>query len=226
MITCLIVDDEIMSRKLLENHINKNEHLKLVKQCENVKSAIDYLSENEVDLIFLDIEMPGANGFELIEQCPILPFIIITSSKEEYAYEAFEYQVDDYLRKPIKIPRFQQAIQKIINKNIKPSNDHDSIFIKVDGKHVKIELKDILFIENVGDYVKFKMNEKSFIVHSTLKRLIQKLPQKKFMKVHRSFIINLDKIVDIEENSLLIQDHLIPVSRANKAPLMERLNLI
>jgi len=224
----MIVEDDLMSQKLLENHCKKFPELIHIATCENVEEALKVMASKEIDLLFLDIEMPGATGFDLLDQCSVIPHVIVTSSKEEYAFEAFQYQVTDYLRKPIKLPRFQQAIYKIFNSTVqephKKSDNH--IFIKDEGRFIKIFLDDILFVENIGDYVRFHTDKKNYIVYSTLKKLTEKLPSDRFMKVHRSYIINLDKIVDIEENSILIHKNIVPVSRANKQALMERLNLI
>ncbi|NNF36171.1 MAG: response regulator transcription factor [Saprospiraceae bacterium] len=227
-IKSIIVEDDLMSQKLLQNHCNKFTEIEVLSICGNVEEALSFMETASIDLIFLDIEMPGATGFDLLDRCSVIPHVIVTSSKEEYAFEAFQYQVTDYLRKPIKLPRFNQAVQKVLESQVevahKKTDNH--IFIKDEGRFVKIFLDDILFVENIGDYVRFHTEEKKHIVYSTLKKLAEKLPSDRFMRVHRSFIINLDKIVDIEENSILIHKNIVPVSRANKQPLMERLNLI
>lgn len=226
---CLIVDDDPMSRKLLEHHCMRNDSLELIAICENVETALETLKNSPIDIIFLDIEMPGSNGFELLEQCSVIPFVIVISSKKEYAFEAFQYQVIDYLQKPVTIPRFQQAIGKVMSQMnstaVHESVESSNIFIKSDGRLVKIELEDLLYVENVGDYVKFHTVQGKVIAYSTLKRLEEKLDEG-FLKVHRSFIINLSKIKDIEENTIVIGDKVIPISRAHKKTLLDKLNLI
>ncbi len=229
MLKCIIIDDDLMARKSLERLCQKNENLNVVGAFEDGQSGLDFINETEVDLIFLDIEMPEMTGIEFVEKATALPQVIFTTSKQEYAFDAFEYQVSDFLKKPIAQPRFQLAIEKA--KEIqKQYNDYKAnsreVYVKEDGCYTRVPFEKILYFENAGDYVKIQTTEKSHIIHSTLKAIDKKLGSFEFLKVHRSFIVNLKKIKDIEENTLVIDKKVIPISRANKPVLMGKLNVL
>ncbi len=229
ILDCMIVDDEIMARKSLGRFCEKHDNLNVVQICENANDALSYLIEHSVDLIFLDIEMPELSGLEFLEQVVTLPQIIFTTSKTEYAYEAFEYSITDYLKKPINISRFQQAVEKALEeqqKNNAYRANAKEVYLKVEGKYVRVAYDEILYFENAGDYVKVKTTESSYIIYSTLKNIDAKLDNPQFLKVHRSFIVNLNKIKDIEEGTLVIEKKVIPISRANKSILMNKLNIL
>lgn len=229
ILDCMIVDDEIMARKSLQRFCEKHENLNVVQICENANDALSYLTEHSVDLVFLDIEMPELSGLEFLEQVTTLPQIIFTTSKTEYAYEAFEYSITDYLKKPINFTRFQQAVEKAIEeqqKNNAYRANAKEVYLKVEGKYVRVAYHEILYFENAGDYVKVKTIESSYIIYSTLKNIDAKLNNPQFLKVHRSFIVNLNKIKDIEEGTLVIDKKVIPISRANKSILMSKLNIL
>ncbi len=229
MINCLIVEDNKMAQKALERHCQKMENLNLIDSCSTIDDALEVLENNTVDLIFLDIELGDSKGFEVLDNSPVIPNVIVISSEEKYAFEAFKYDVDNYLKKPISFPDFKVAVEKVtstmdVNKN--GAAQTNNIFIKSHGRYINLSLDDIYYIENIGDYVKFHLEKESHLVHGTIKGFAGKLPRDKFLKVHRSYIVNLAKIVDLEENSLLVGRQLIPVSRANKKELMNKLNLI
>lgn len=232
---CIIVDDDIMARKALERLCCKNIHLNVIGIFENGKLALDYLENNEEpDLVFLDVEMPELTGIELMRSLPDLNAVIFTTSKTEYAFDAFQFQAIDYLHKPITIQRFEQAILKAVDSISKKnalseariSNSTNEIYVKEDGRLIRVPCDDILFFENIGDYVRVKTLKGQHIIHGTLKGVDESLGDSRFLKVHRSFIINLSKIKDIEENSLVIEKTVIPISRANKNELMGRLKVL
>lgn len=234
---CLIVDDELMARKYLEKLCAKMPVLDLVGSCASAKEAMEVLQKEPIDILFLDVEMPGLSGLELLNQLPFLPKVIMTTSKTEYAFDAFQYQAVDYLKKPINFPRFRQAIEKILESEetvgqttsaAAPVQDEEveEIFIKDNNRLTKITLKDILYIENIGDYVKIITKDDQYTIYGTIKGIAAKLPEKNFLKVHRSYIINMKEIVDVEANSILIDKKLIPVSRAHKQQLFDRLKLL
>ncbi|MDX1700567.1 MAG: LytTR family DNA-binding domain-containing protein [Melioribacteraceae bacterium] len=228
MIKCMILEDDLMARKSLERLCSKMDNLELVASCEDVGSALKTLENDEIDLIFLDIEVGDSTGFELLDKSPVLPEVIVTSAKEEYAFEAFQYEVSNYLKKPISFPKFKAAVERISGELQKKTSQSrkNHIFIRSEGRYINLKLDEIFYIENIGDYARFHTENKSHIVHGTMKGLAEKLPSDQFMKVHRSFIVNLEKIKDIEENSLLVGRQIIPVSRSNKTKLIERLNLL
>ncbi|MEO1262040.1 MAG: LytTR family DNA-binding domain-containing protein [Bacteroidota bacterium] len=229
ILNCMIVDDDLMSRKALERHCAKMESLNLVYSCESAEEALERLPEDTIELIFLDIEMPGLSGIDFLEKVPIVPQVIFTTSKPEYAFEAFEYQVTDFLKKPIAYPRFLKAVEKVLDvqqQNNAYKASSQEIYVKSDGKYIRLPFDHILYFENVGDYVSIKTTNGNYIINSTLKNIDLKLSNPQFLKVHRSYIVNLKKIKNIEENTLVIERKVIPISRANKPVLMSKLNLL
>jgi DNA-binding LytR/AlgR family response regulator len=226
---CIIVDDDLMVRTALERLCEKSEHLDLAGVFENGKEALTFLEKEAVDLMFLDIEMPELSGIELLNQVPVLPMVIFSTSKTEYAYEAFEFQAVDFMRKPITMPRFEQAVNKAVetmNKRQAAQANAEEIYIREDGRYIRIPCEDILYFENVGDYIRVKTTKGQHIIHGTLKGVEEKLNDTRFVKVHRTYIVNLSKIKDIEENSIVIDKTVIPISRANKPELMGRLKVL
>lgn len=225
---CLIVDDEEMARSIMENLCSQIDDLEVVAICSSAIEAINILNKEEIDLIFLDIEMPSMTGMDLVKTVTDLPQIIFITSKKEYALEAFEYRVTDYLHKPVQISRLLKAVERAREINGKrKTRDSDDIYVKVDGRLVRLDLKDVLYVESLGDYVVFHTEKKDkFIVHSTLKNIDEKITDPKFLKVHRSFIVNLTKIIDIQETNLIVKDKVIPISRAHKPALMNHIKLL
>ena len=227
--TCVIVEDLQVAADYLAKCCEKSGMLEVQGHFTNVQEALDYLNKNSVDVLFLDVEMPGATGFDLLDQLAYYPKVILTTSKSEYAYNAFEYNVTDFLKKPFTYQRFQEALNKLTSvagdSNIS-STASDHIFIKCEGKLVRLNNDDILFIESMGDYVKFVTGDKKYITHNTIKNLEEKVNRQCFIKVHRSYIINITKIDDIRENDLFIKGNEIPVSKAHKADVLKRLNII
>lgn len=234
---CIIIDDEATSRVVVEQLCKNIEGLNVLAEFSNAIQAIKYLNQNEVDLIFLDIHMPDFNGFDLIETLKNLPKVILTTSDKNFAIEAFEYEcIVDYLVKPIALPRFSKAIQKAekfntpvksITENIdKEESTENQLYVNIDRRLIKIDLPSIYLVEAKGDYILIKTDTKNYTVHSTLKKIVDKLPNDLFLKVHRSYIINIKKIIDIEDNSVLIAKDVVPVSRSNRPELMKRLNLL
>lgn len=233
---CIIVDDEATARAITKQLCKKIERLTIAEEFDNAIDAIKYLNTNSVDLIFLDIHMPTFSGFDFIQTLKNPPQIILTTSDRNFALDAFEYDcVVDYLVKPITPERFAKAVDRI--KIIQPEEEipttsdetttiGNDLYVNIDRRLVKINIPDICLIEAKGDYIKIKAEDKNYIVHSTLKKIQEKLPNNLFLKVHRSYIINTTKIIDIEDNSVLIKQDVIPVSRANRKELMQRLNLL
>lgn len=231
---CIIIDDELTARTIINQLCSKIEDLVVLEEFSNAIEAIKYLNKNEVDLIFLDVHMPGFTGFDFIETLKNPPKIILTTSDVNFALDAFEYEcIIDFLLKPITFPRFQKAINKVENLTKQDSQNTSSapdtvneIYVNIDRRLVKIQTESIYLIEAKGDYIQIKTTGKDYMVHSTLKKIEDKLPKDSFLKIHRSFIINTTHIIDIEDNSVLIDKHVIPVSRSNRPELMKRLNLL
>ncbi|NHN26610.1 response regulator transcription factor [Flavobacterium jejuense] len=234
---CIIIDDEEMARAIIAQMIANHKELHLVQDFSNAMQAIKFLNQNEVDLIFLDIHMPDFTGFDFIQTIKNPPKIVLVTSDKNFAIEAFEYDcIVDYLVKPITEERFQKAIQKANTAQISSSklttektsteDNANEFYVNIDRRLIKIEFNSVTVVEAKGDYIHVKTDTKNYIVHSTLKKIEDKLPNDLFLKVHRSYIINTKKIIDIEDNSVLIGKEVIPVSRANRPELMKRLNLL
>lgn len=234
---CLIIDDEETERMILQQLISKNSNLELEAGFSNAIQAIKHLNQQNTDLIFLDIHMPDFTGFDFIQTLKNPPNIILTTSDRSFGIEAFEYDcIVDYLVKPITQERFDKAVQKALNAKPVTSETDDPIssvnqtgndlYVNIDRRLIKIDIPSIYLIEAKGDYIHIKTSSKNYTVHSTLKKIEQKLPEDLFLKVHRSFVINTKQIIDIEDNSVLIEKDVIPVSRSNRPELMKRLNLL
>lgn len=241
MIKCIIVDDETAARMIVAHLCSQVDTLAVVGEFPNAMQAIKFLNKNEVDLIFLDIHMPDFTGFDFIDTLKNPPKIILTTSDKNFAIEAFEYDcIVDYLVKPVLLPRFLKAIQKIENftppssesvpsvvaKTITERSSKTELYVNIDRRLVKIDFQKIYLVEAKGDYILIKTEGKNYTVHSTLKKIEEKLSGNSFLKIHRSYIINIDKIIDIEDNSVLIAKDVIPISRSNRPELMKRLNLL
>lgn len=236
---CIIVDDEELARAIIYQFASKNNNIFDSKEFDSGIEAIKYLNTNpKVDLIFLDIHMPGFNGFDFIQTINSEAKIILTTSDKDFAIKAFEYDsIIDYLVKPISPERFDRAIQKALDKKpekqsedsediLPDSSGSDDLFVNVDRKLIKIDIPTIQVIEAKGDYILIKTEQKNYTVHSTLKKIEDRIQRDYFIKVHRSFIINIKEIIDIKDNSVLISKNLVPISRSNRPELMKRLNLL
>jgi DNA-binding LytR/AlgR family response regulator len=227
---CIIIDDNELALKATQQCVSKVEQLTLVHVFEDALKALAYLSSNSVDLIFLDIEMPELNGIEFIKALKQPhPFIIFTTSHTEHALEAYDYNVADYLVKPIQFPRFLNAIAKVQDMYEKQNihhTDQDTIFIKKGNLIVRVNKKDILWIEGLGDYVTLNTEKEKFIVHSTMHAIEQKFSTNDFIRVHRSFIIRIDKINNIEDNCISYFDKFIPIGKTYRETVYKRLNML
>lgn len=236
---CIIIDDEAAARAIIAHLCDQVDNLEVVEEFPNALQAIKFLNKNQVDVIFLDIHMPDFTGFDFIDTIKNPPKIVLTTSDENFAITAFEYDcIVDYLVKPLSLPRFLKSIQKVENfvpsttnqeETANPSTQDSSqkeLYVNIDRRLIKIEFEKIFLIEAKGDYILIKTEDKNYTVHSTLKKIEDKLPESLFLKVHRSYIINFKKIIDIEDNSILIAQDVIPISRANRPLLMKKLNLL
>jgi DNA-binding LytR/AlgR family response regulator len=229
---CLIVDDNKMARMALKQLVSQVPSLDLVAECNDATEALSYLDNTQVDLLLLDIEMPDMSGLELTQKLGNRsPLIIFTTAKKDYAVEAFELSVVDYLIKPIALPRLKQAVDKAnealeSNKEEVKVEDQGFVFVKDNGVLKRISIEDILFLEAMGDYVKVHTAQKFHVVHATLKSIEEKLPASKFIRVHRSYIVAINKIDFIQEGTISIGKTSIPVADTHKSNLNKRLNLL
>lgn len=229
---CLIVDDNKMARMALKQLVAQVQSLELVAECSNAMEAYNYLNSIPIDLLFLDIEMPEMSGIDLIKKLGNKrPLIIFTTAKKDYAAEAFELNVVDYLVKPITQPRLVQAVEKAneaieSNKEEVKVEEQGFVFVKDNGVLKRISIDDIMFLEAMGDYVKVHTSQKFHVVHATLKSIEEKVPTSKFVRVHRSYIVAINKIDFIQEGTITIGKTTIPVADTHKANLNKRLNLL
>jgi DNA-binding LytR/AlgR family response regulator len=231
-INCIIVDDEPLARSVIKKYLIKLPSLRLIKECPNAVEAASVLHKNKIDLIFLDIKMPELSGLEFLRTLPNPPLVIITTAFSEYALEGYEYSVVDYLLKPIAFERFLKAINKAIDKIVEGkdhSPDEDTlqkkkfIFLRSDKAEHKIDFSDILYIEGYGNFVKIHCTGKMLLVPETMIAIQNMLPVKNFVRVHRSFIVSLEKIEKLEGNSLKIKGKRIPVGKYYKKDFEEKL---
>ncbi|MFD2587659.1 LytR/AlgR family response regulator transcription factor [Croceitalea marina] len=234
---CIIIDDEVAARAIVKQLCSKVSTLDIIGEFDNAIEAIKFLNQYDVDLIFLDIHMPGFSGVDFVQTLKNPPKIVMTTSDTEFAIAAYEYEaIIDYLVKPITQVRFEKCIQKVENtsfvtnsKNTTKANQEDvgeDLYINIDRRLIKLKLNDILVVEAKGDYIEVKTTKQDYRVHTTLKKIKEKLPENTFLQIHRSYIINFTKIIDIEDNSVLIEKSVIPISRSNRPELMRRLNLL
>ncbi|MGV1011580.1 MAG: LytR/AlgR family response regulator transcription factor [Flavobacterium sp.] len=231
---CIIIDDEKLAREVLSIFILKSEKLVLVEQFSNAIDAIKYLNANKVDLIFLDIHMPNFSGFDFVQTIKNPPKVILVTTDKNFALDAFNYNcITDYLVKPIVEERFNRAVKRVGIKKEQPLGELKAgdlttkeIYVNIDKRLIKIEISTINFIQANGDYILIKTEGSNYTVHTTLKKIEDKLPKSIFLKIHRSYIINVNKIIDIQDSTVLIGKDLIPVSKNNRPILMESINLL
>lgn len=211
-IKCLIIDDEPLAINVIKNYLNDINDIVIVETFSNAIDAINYLKNNHIDLIFLDINMPVFDGLSFIKSLEIKPLIVITTAYKEYAAETYELDVTDYLVKPISFPRFMKSVNKVfsnIEKNKKINTVNKSkrafIFLRINKKKLqKVFLDEILVVESLKDYLKISTSTERFIIHQTLCSFTDELPKDKFIRIHRSFTISIDKVESIEGNSIEI----------------------
>lgn len=234
---CIIIDDDKFSTKVVEEFVGKTDGLELVGTYSNAVSAINALAnsqpEDPIHLIFLDIEMPEMSGIDFLKSLTVLPQVIIYSSQEKYALEMYEYDVTDYLLKPVQYPRFIKAVTKARERFEKKENlarKSTEIFIKNNSSLVRVKYDDILWIEALENYVVVNTFRDKYTIHFTMKAISDKMPMDKFVRVHRSFIVNTSKIKVIEDNSVIVNTEsgskIIPIGKSYKDKLMDDINLI
>jgi two-component system, LytTR family, response regulator len=229
---CLIIDDNTMARTAMNQLVLKVDDLTVAGECSNAMEAYNLMQSQPVDILFLDIEMPEMTGLELIRHLgDKRPIIIFTTSKKEYAVDAFELNVADYIVKPVTPPRFLQAVERareIYNSNRGDFSveEREFVFIRDNGILKRLQIEDIHLLEAMGDYVKVFTKQKFHAIHATLKNVEEKLPPNKFLRVHRSYIVALNEIEKIEEGIIVINNKPIPVADAYRSILNKRLNIL
>ena len=230
MMKCLVVDDDELSRGILEDLISDTSSLELVASCDDPIKAFNIIKESKIDLLLLDIEMPKMDGISMLKALSPLPQVILVTSHDEYAVESYEYDVTDFVKKPISTARFLKAVEKA-NKRFNTdvslfTTKGETIFIKSDSKLVQINTHKIFWIEALGNYMRVITEDGKYTILSTMKDVANKLPSDEFVRVHRSFIVRLDKIESIEDNYIVINNNQINIGKAYKEGLSGKLNLL
>nr|WP_262921907.1 LytTR family DNA-binding domain-containing protein [Arenibacter sp. A80] len=226
---CILIDDSTVQRRAVAKIIKEHSKLDLINEYDNGLDAKNGLVGNTVDLIFLDIEMPGFNGFEFLDSMEYKPQVILVSGSPNYAMKAFDYDVTDYLQKPLDKRRFDVSIRKAINKfEIQNSEkvELEYIYVNSNLKKTKLFLNEILWVEAYGDYVKVVSYEKKTLILSTMKAFAKQLPKDKFLRIHKSFTVNLEKIENFNGSTVEINEQTIPLSRHKKEALIQALVII
>jgi len=230
---CLVVDDDPLSIQIVNNCIENTAFLQAVGSCDSAVKAAEVLRHQSVDLLFLDVEMPLMSGIDLLKTLQNPPLVVLITSSKEYAVEAFEYDVVDYLIKPISYARFLKAAQKSLEiRTPRPEADSpnaaagsiDYTFVKVDTKLVKVPFQEVRYVEALGDYVHIVVGQHKLIVYSTMKAVEEKFPAALFVRVHRSFIVNIRAVNAIEDNSIVIDTKHIPIGQTYLRDVLQRLN--
>ena len=227
ILNCAVVDDSTLQRlsivKLIENH----QSLNLVAQYNNAIEAKEGIATSNIDLIFLDIEMPILSGFDLLDDLTAKPQIIFVTGKTKYAFKAFDYDAIDYLRKPISKERFLNAVHKAVTnyklKNEEGFDEEDFIFVKSNLKKRKVFLNELRYIEALGDYVKMVTEHDSLVVLSTMKAFEALLPKDRFLRIHKSYIVNVDKMIRYNSKVIELEKEELPLSRNRKTDLVQAL---
>ena len=235
---CVIIDDDKMSRLSLQKLCDKVDEINVIATFSSALEAVGEISniKEKIDLFFLDVHMPDLDGFDFLKVSKNEAKIIFITSDPQRAVDAFEVEAVDYLIKPVTFPRFLNALQKVdldksstvSTEKVEDVEDYDKeIFVKTDKRLVRIDVQDICIIEAKGDYIMIKMkDEVMHMVRSSLKSMEERLSPKQFIKVHRSYIVNISQIVDIEDSSILVQNQIVPISRNYKNEVIDKLNLL
>ena len=232
-IRCLVIDDEPLALQVLASYVQKLDYLELSGVCHNAIDALNVLQKTRVDLLLLDIQMPGLNGIDFLKSLPHKPRVILTSAYTQYALEGYELNVVDYLVKPVSFERFVIAINKLFQPNTfaagpaaeehYPSFRNSFIYIKAEKKMRKVFLSDILYLESLKDFVRIQTTGKSIITYQTITYFEEKLPDDQFIRVHRSFIVSLPHIQSFTGTSIEINNFEIPIGRLYKMNVLKTL---
>lgn len=227
-IKCIIVDDEPLAIEIVESYVSRIEQLQLIGTFRNAIQAFAFIQQNPVDLIFLDIQMPKLSGIDFLRTLKNPPKVIFTTAFRDYALDGFELEVVDYLLKPIPFERFLKAVAKVMQQPSSPPQQpqksetiaDDYVYFKVDKKMVKTKMTDVLYIESIKDYVKVRTDEKEIITQQKISYLEESLPGNQFLRIHRSFIVNVEKIDAYSATDVEIGKHSIPIGRNYKSDVM------
>ena len=234
MYKCIIIDDEPIAIRVIRNHLSVFNNFEIVAECANAPEAMPIISENKIDLIFCDIQMPQITGVDFVRSLAHPPKVIFTTAYRDYAIEAFELNVVDYLLKPVSFERFTKAINNFLEAETthvpatqktdsEKKDAPDYIFLKADKKHYKVNLNDILYFESLGDYVMVFTADKKIITKERIRNLVAKLPEKSFIQIHRSYVVSISKIESMGAGFVEIGKKKLPVGRNYKPQLNQLL---
>jgi len=231
-VNCLIVDDEPIAREILLRHLQKIKAINVVDNCKNAVEAFNAINSNAIDLIFLDINMPEVSGLSFARSINNNIKVIFTTAYREYAIDGFELQAVDYLLKPISFERLLQAVNKYLNETVPIKEEKieeivleksEFVFVRSERKMVKIEFSEISFIESLSDYLKIHFNNRTVVTRETISNIEAKLPQKEFVRIHRSYIVSVSKIESFTNEFVEINKKALPISRSYKKEVLDRL---
>jgi DNA-binding LytR/AlgR family response regulator len=227
LIKCIIVEDELLAQQVIQAHLQKTDQFELVGICNNALEAMDMLNDREVDLIFLDIQLPGMTGLHFLRTLEDAPLVVLTTAYSEYALESYEFNVIDYLLKPISYERFSKTVNKIKEGRLfsqepkdKSGSPQDHIFIKSNSKFFKVNFSEIMYVEGMKDYLKIYTPEYKLITHQTMSEMEKLLPAGRFMRVHKSYIVAIPFIKSIYGNAIEIDKATIPIGGSFKEKVM------
>lgn len=233
VLRCLILDDDDVAIKLIHEYINRTDGLDAIATCKSAEDALNELQKIEIDILFLDIELPQMSGIDLLKALDKTPHTIFITSQREYAVDAFDHNAVDFLLKPFDYGRFSKAIgrarERLIPSDPAPTEPviSDSVFVRHNSKYVKVPIDEILWIEAVGDYANLYTHNRRYTIHTTMKALQKKLLPNEFIRVHRSYIVRIARIEEIEDNTLSLgEGKLVPIGKRYRGDLLQALNMI
>jgi DNA-binding LytR/AlgR family response regulator len=236
IINCIAIDDELPALNQMKDYVSKIPYLNLLATFDNGLDTLNYLKDNSVDLLFLDIQMDDLNGIQLLQVLNNKPKVILTTAYDQYALKAFDLEVSDYLLKPISFERFVKAVEKIYRELGEKSSENEIkteekeqrnyCFVKTEFKMVRIDFDDILYIEGLKEYIIIKMNNGKVLSLMTFKEILDCLPEKNFVRTHKSYIVAINKIESIERNRIKIREKLIPIGNTFKDEFFNRINKV
>ena len=227
MIKCIIVEDEALAQDVIQSHLQKVDRFELVGICNNALEAKEVMDKQEVDLIFLDIQLPGMTGLNFLRSLPNPPLVVVTTAYSEYAIESYEFNIIDYLLKPISFERFSKTVNKIVHGRLftqpakeKDDSPGDHIFIKSNSKFFKVNFSEIIYVESMKDYLKIHTAEYKLVTHQTMNDMEKILSPKQFIRVHKSYMVAVAHIKAIYGNSVEMENATIPIGINYKEKVM------
>lgn len=226
LLNCLIVDDEPLSQELIADYVSICPELSLKGICKDALEAAEFMKNEQIDVLFLDINMPRLSGIGFVKSLKAVPLFVLVTAYPEHAIEGFDIDAVDYLLKPVSFGRFRLAVNRLIERYTLKENAGSAlqhIMVRADKKNYKVDYKELLFLEAQGDYVKFVTTERSIVVHGKLKDFISQLPDKYFEQIHKSYVISVSKIDYFEGNLVKVGNHKLPVSLSYKEQLLKKL---